>query len=196
MGWFWASEENNAWPDQLREGRMPHIARWQRFPELVLIDNHDKVPPIILLAACFAFDGCNGLMWGFVIPTVGIWHAIFSLNSICHTWGERRFATSDNSRNVSWLTLPLLGGNWHNNHHAFHWSAREGLKWWEIDLAYLTLRGLEKIGVVWGLKVPSDKQVAKLEAKHTKDPATRIKNTVISAVIPKEFQRTPSISTE
>jgi stearoyl-CoA desaturase (delta-9 desaturase) len=160
---------------------MPHIARWQQYPELVAIDNYHQLPGIALMAACYAFDGYSGLLWGFVMPTVGIWHATYSVNSLCHVFGERRFATSDNSRNNAWLALATLGGSWHNNHHAFHWSAREGLKWWEVDLAYWTLLGLEKVGVVWGLKLPSDAQVERLEAKHAKDPAKRIKNTLIPA---------------
>jgi stearoyl-CoA desaturase (delta-9 desaturase) len=178
---------------------MRGVSRWAQFPELVWIDNNDKIPPIVLLSALFALDGTTGLLWGFVLPTVvsgllnpptrtinsvclcqAIWHAMFSLNSACHTWGDRRFPTADQSRNVPWLTLPLLGENWHNNHHAFHWSARAGLKWWEIDPVYYGLRGLEKLGVVWSLKVPSEKQLAKLEARAARDPTYVIKNTSVA----------------
>ena len=194
VGWFWATEENDKLPDKLVQGKMKNIERWQKFPELVWLDKNDKIPPILLGFACYLLGDFSGLIgsallpttliWGFVLPTVGIWHGMWSLNSICHTWGTRRFATADNSRNNWWMTLPLLGGNWHNNHHAFHWSAREGLKWWEIDPAYYALKGLEKLGIVWNLKVPSEQQIARLEAKHAKDPTVRIKNTLIPAVVP------------
>jgi len=180
LGWFWASEEYNAHPDKYLEGQMRGVSRWAQYPELVWIDNNDKIPPIVLLSALFALDGTTGLLWGFVLPTVAIWHAMFSLNSACHTWGDRRFPTADQSRNVPWLTLPLLGENWHNNHHAFHWSARAGLKWWEIDPVYYGLKGLEKLGVVWALKVPSEKQLAKLEARAARDPTYVIKNTSVA----------------
>lgn len=159
-GWFWASEENNEWPDRLRKP----VRHWLKYPELVAIDRHDKIPPIMLLTACYAMGDISGLLWGFVLPTVGIWHSMFSLNSICHSasFGSRRFDTPDHSRNVWWF-FPLLGGQWHNNHHKFHWSAREGLKSWELDPVYYGLLGLEKLGVVWKLRVPSERQIAKLE---------------------------------
>jgi stearoyl-CoA desaturase (delta-9 desaturase) len=104
------------------------------------------------------------------------------VNSVCHLWGTRRFATADNSRNNAVAALFTLGGGWHNNHHAFHWSAKEGLKPWEVDISYAVLKALEKVGVVWGLKVPTDAQVDRLEKKTrdrlAKDPDFRLRNTI------------------
>ena len=76
-------------------------------------------------------------------------HVTFSINSICHVFGRRRFRTSDESRNVFWLALPSFGESWHNNHHAFPTSARHGLGRWQLDPSALGIRGLEACGLAW-----------------------------------------------
>ena len=92
------------------------------------------------------------------------WNGIFSIGSVCHGalgGGTRPFKTggSDQSTNVWWIALPTFGDGWHNNHHAFSWSARHGLHWYEPDVTYCVLRGLEKLGIVWDLKVPTAVQI-------------------------------------
>jgi stearoyl-CoA desaturase (delta-9 desaturase) len=90
-------------------------------------------------------------------------HVTFSINSLCHFFGRRRFDTDDHSRNLLWLALPTLGESWHNNHHAFPTSATHGLRRWEIDPSALVIRGLEAVGLVWDVvRVDPARQQRKL----------------------------------
>ena len=81
------------------------------------------------------------LVWGFFVSTVACYHGTYTINSLCHVWGRRRYATSDDSRNNWLLALITLGEGWHNNHHHYPASARQGFYWWEIDVTYYVLRG-------------------------------------------------------
>jgi stearoyl-CoA desaturase (Delta-9 desaturase) len=95
-------------------------------------------------------DGAlTGLLWGGVVRIFVLHHATFSVNSVCHYLGERRFETGDESRNVAWLAPMTLGESWHNNHHAFPTSAEHGLKWWELDPSRMTINTLERLGLAW-----------------------------------------------
>jgi stearoyl-CoA desaturase (Delta-9 desaturase) len=93
--------------------------------------------------------GLTALLWGGAVRIFFLHHATFSINSLCHVFGHRRFATSDESRNLSWLALPTLGEAWHNNHHAFPTSARHGLRWWQLDPSGWLIGALERLGLVW-----------------------------------------------
>ena len=93
--------------------------------------------------------GLTGLMWGGGIRLLVVHHVTYSINSLCHFFGKRRFATGDQSRNLHWLALPTFGESWHNNHHAFPTSALHGLRRWEIDPSGLVIRALEAMGLVW-----------------------------------------------
>lgn len=101
-----------------------------------------------------------GLLWGGPVRMFLVDNSILSINSFSHTYGSRRYRTGDNSRNNAWVALPTFGESWQNNHHAFASSARIGLEWWEVDLGYLTLRGLESVGLVWDVKTPSAETLA------------------------------------
>ena len=96
--------------------------------------------------------GLTGLLWGGVVRMFVLHHVTFSINSLCHIFGRRRFATTDESRNLAWLALPSMGEAWHNNHHAFPTSAAHGLRAWEIDPSAWVIRGLEKTGLAWDVK--------------------------------------------
>ncbi len=93
--------------------------------------------------------GLTALLWGGAVRMFCLHHATFSINSLCHFFGRRSFATSDESRNLLWLALPTLGEAWHNNHHAFPTSARHGLRWWQLDPSAWLIAGLERVGLVW-----------------------------------------------
>ena len=93
--------------------------------------------------------GLTGLLWGGAVRLFVLQHVTFSINSICHVFGRRRFRTSDESRNVFWLALPSFGESWHNNHHAFPTSACHGLDRWQLDPSALVIRGLEACGLAW-----------------------------------------------
>jgi stearoyl-CoA desaturase (delta-9 desaturase) len=96
--------------------------------------------------------GLTGLLWGGGVRLFLLHHVTYSINSICHVFGRRRFATDDESRNVFWLAVPSLGEAWHNNHHAFPTSANHGMRRWELDPSALTIRALEACGLAWDVQ--------------------------------------------
>jgi stearoyl-CoA desaturase (delta-9 desaturase) len=107
--------------------------------------------------------GLTGLLWGGAVRVFFLHHATFSINSLCHFFGRRRFATGDESRNLLWLSLPTLGEAWHNNHHAFPTSARHGLRWWQLDPSAWLIAGLERCGLVWDVvRITPERQLSKI----------------------------------
>ena len=108
-------------------------------------------------AVCFLVGGFSGLVWGAVVRTVFVWHATWSVNSICHKWGSRPHPTQENSGNVWWVGLWALGEGWHNNHHAFPRSARHGLRWYQIDVNWIQIWMLEKAGLLKHVYVYGEK---------------------------------------
>jgi stearoyl-CoA desaturase (delta-9 desaturase) len=95
------------------------------------------------------YAGLTGLLWGGAVRMLVVHHVTFSINSLCHFFGRRRFETDDESRNLLWLAPFSFGESWHNNHHAFPTSAEHGLRKWELDPSALLIRALEKVGLVW-----------------------------------------------
>ena len=97
------------------------------------------------------------LVWGFVISTVVLYHATFTINSLSHVWGFRRYDTRDTSRNNPWLAVITFGEGWHNNHHHYPRAARQGFFWWGYDLTFYLLKFLSWLGVIWDLQpVPAE----------------------------------------
>jgi len=141
-----------------------------KFPELMFLDRFDKLVPVALAILLFFLGhllaiynpalGTNGLQmlfWGFFISTIAVMHATFSINSLTHCFGSRRYPTKDDSRNNFWLALLTFGEGWHNNHHHFPGSVHQGFYWWEIDITYYVLRLLAALGIIWDLrKVPME----------------------------------------
>ncbi|MEM9304699.1 MAG: acyl-CoA desaturase [Pseudomonadota bacterium] len=157
MGWFLSKDGYRVTFDRIKD--------LTRFPELKMLDRFDVFVPIGLAVALFLLGGYlernhpglgtsagQMLIWGFFISTVVLFHATVTINSLAHRWGKRRFATRDNSRNNLWLALITFGEGWHNNHHHFPGSARQGFYWWEIDLTYYALKVMSWFGLVWDLK--------------------------------------------
>jgi len=106
--------------------------------------------------------GLTGLLWGGAVRVFLVHHVTYSVNSVCHVFGRRRFATEDESRNVFWLALPTMGEAWHNNHHAFPTSAAHGLRSWELDPSAAVIWTLERLGLVWDVvRVSPNRQAAK-----------------------------------
>jgi stearoyl-CoA desaturase (delta-9 desaturase) len=128
-----------------------------KFPELRWLDRFHFVPALalaVLVAVWGVWSGTGilpALAW-WAVSTVFLYHATFCINSLAHVWGTRRFDTPDRSRNNALLALITLGEGWHNNHHAFPGACRQGLRWWEIDLAYGMLRLLALFGIVRDLR--------------------------------------------
>ncbi len=123
-----------------------------RYPELVILDRLWLVPPTILALLCLWTLGWWGYFIGFFTSTVLLWHGTFTINSLSHVWGRRRYATDDDSRNNGLLALITLGEGWHNNHHHFMSSCRQGFFWWEIDIAYYVLRAMSAVGLIWDVR--------------------------------------------
>jgi len=146
QGWIFNRRHDASLLDQIRD--------FSRFPELLWLNRLHFAPPLALAAICGAIGGAGGVVWGFVISTVLLWHSTYTINSLAHRWGSRRYATRDDSRNNLWLALLTFGEGWHNNHHHFCASARQGFFWWEIDVTYYLLRALARLGLVWDLREP------------------------------------------
>ena len=138
-------------------GKVPDLVR---YPELVWLNKHWAVPAVAFAAACFGFGGLHGLLWGFFVSTVLLWHGTFTINSLSHVIGRRRYATTDDSRNNAVLAVITMGEGWHNNHHHYQSSANQGFFWWEVDMSYYLLRGLAAVGIVWDLRKPPRKVLA------------------------------------
>ncbi|HTE52136.1 MAG TPA: acyl-CoA desaturase [Kofleriaceae bacterium] len=125
-----------------------------RYPELRWIDRNWVVPTLAVPAILFLAGGWHAVLWGFFVGTVMTWHGSFSINSLSHLIGRRRYPTSDESRNSFLLALLTCGEGWHNNHHHYMTSANQGWRWYEIDMTYYVLRMLGWFGLVWDLRVP------------------------------------------
>jgi stearoyl-CoA desaturase (delta-9 desaturase) len=107
----------------------------------------------------------TGLLWGGLVRLLVLHHVTYSINSLCHFFGRRAYATDDESRNLAWLAPLSLGESWHNNHHAFPTSAEHGMRWWQIDISALVIRLLERLGLAWDVIRPSaERQAAKSAA--------------------------------
>tara|TARA_B100001094_G_scaffold323008_1_gene373186 strand:+ start:6975 stop:7469 length:495 start_codon:yes stop_codon:yes gene_type:complete len=148
-----------ALPTFLRE-----IPDWLKYQELRFINRFDWIPVLSLASICYVIGestwasssiGASGmqlLVWGFLVPTVALYHATFSVNSLAHMFGSKKFETCDESRNNGIVSLITLGEGWHNNHHFFPSSARQGFFRGQFDPTHRVLQMLSILGVVWGLK--------------------------------------------
>ena len=144
VGWFLARGSFAR-----REKRVTDLSR---YPELLWLDRYDTVVPAALAIGLYLLGGWQWVVWGFCISTVALYHATFTINSLAHRFGSRRYATRDDSRNNLWLALLTFGEGWHNNHHHYPAAARQGFFWWEVDFAYYGLRVLAALGLVWDLR--------------------------------------------
>jgi len=157
MGWFMSKRHFHYNPERVKD--------LSRYPELVFLDRYDGLMPVLLFIALFAAGkllqiyapqlGVNAgqmIVWGFCISTVALFHTTVTINSLSHVFGKKRFNTKDNSRNNVFLALLTLGEGWHNNHHHYPATARQGFMWWELDITYYTLKLMEKIGIIWNVR--------------------------------------------
>lgn len=159
IGWVLSS--------QFLEPRLDLVKDLTKYPELRFLEKYNLVPPILLGVAVFFLgvwlqqaypqlgtSGLQMLVWGFFISTVLLYHGTFCINSFTHLIGSRRFASNDHSRNNLFLALITLGEGWHNNHHYYPGSERQGFYWWEIDISHYILKVMSWCGLVWDLRVP------------------------------------------
>ena len=135
--WFLVPRFDRTAEAQLREFRS--------YPELAFLDRHWWIGPTSLGVATLVIGGLPAFLWGFVLSTVLLWHGTFTINSLAHVWGSRRYPTTDTSRNNFFLALITMGEGWHNNHHHYQSTANNGFFWWEIDLSYNITAGLNTV---------------------------------------------------
>ncbi|WP_262048300.1 acyl-CoA desaturase [Bradyrhizobium sp. Bra78] len=148
LGWIFYREHDGT--DLVKVGDLA------RYPELMSLHRLELLPAIVLAVLCFLVAGWSGLVVGFLWSTVLLYHATFCINSLAHVHGRKRYVTGDDSRNNWLLALFTLGEGWHNNHHAYQSSVRQGFRWWEIDVTYYILKVLSWCGVVWNMKAPPE----------------------------------------
>ena len=134
--------------------RLDLIKDFAKYPELRWLNRWHWVPPVALGVACFVAGGWSALVVGFFLSTVLCWHGTYTINSLTHLFGRRRYVTTDTSRNSLVLALVTFGEGWHNNHHYYQSTANQGFFWWEIDISYYVLRLLSLFGLVRDLRTP------------------------------------------
>lgn len=175
-GFWWAHVGWIVCP-RYRETQFDLIKDFSRYPELRWIDSHPFVPPLVLALSVYGAghwlsvakpelgtSGLQLLMWGFFVSTILVYHVTFSINSVMHMVGTRRFNTGDTSRNNLILAILTLGEGWHNNHHRYAVCARQGFRWCEIDLSYLVLRALALVHIVWDIREPPTALLAQAQS--------------------------------
>jgi len=133
------------------------IPDFGKYPELRFLNRFHLVPPLTLAAVLYLCGGLYAVAWGFVISTVVLWHGTFTINSLSHVFGRRRFATTDTSRNSLALSLVTMGEGWHNNHHYYPGSMFQGFYWWQIDTAGYVVKMLSWVGLVWDVRKPPER---------------------------------------
>lgn len=137
----------------------PHYSRHEmkdfaRYPELKWLDRYYITGAVALGVALFAIGGAPWLVWGLSVSTVFLWHGTWTINSLTHVYGKKRFETGDESRNNWLLAVITLGEGWHNNHHAFQGGAKAGFYWYEYDVTYYLLWIFHKLGIVTKMGKP------------------------------------------
>ena len=147
LGWLFARD--------LLSPQFGTVRDLTKYPELVWLDRLWMLPPALLAVACYGIDGWSGVVYGYCLSAVVVFHVTFAVNSLGHLFGGRRFETADGSRNNPVLGYLAMGDGWHNNHHRAPYSARHGFAWYEFDITYQLIRVFALLGLVWGVKQPS-----------------------------------------
>ncbi len=171
VGWLLETQGQADWkryaPDIYEDPKMRTISR--RFPLLAVLSL--LIPTLAgwALHDFTAAGALQGLVWGGLVRIFFVHHVTWSVNSVCHFFGRRRFDLDDRSTNVGWLAVVSLGESWHHNHHAFPRSAFHGLRWWEVDPSGLIIAMMQRVGLAWNVvRISPERQHARVLA----DPAT------------------------
>jgi stearoyl-CoA desaturase (delta-9 desaturase) len=152
-GFYWS---HMGWILSGKHKKTPYenIQDFAKYPELRWLNKWYLVPPVLLGIAVFLIGGWSALLIGFVLSTVLLWHGTFTINSLAHVFGRRRYVTTDTSRNSLLLSLITAGEGWHNNHHHYQSSVRLGFFWWEVDVGYYVLKAMSWLGLARDLRKP------------------------------------------
>jgi len=151
---FWYGHVGWIFDPELTPTRWSRVRDLSRYPELRFLNRFWLLPPLSLAVLVLALWGWSGLVVGFLWSTVVLWHGVFTINSLAHIWGRRTFDTPDQSRNNALLAVITLGEGWHNNHHHYMLSTRQGFRWWQIDVTYYVLKVMSWFRLVWDLREP------------------------------------------
>jgi stearoyl-CoA desaturase (delta-9 desaturase) len=167
VGWLLVDQgraERRRYAPELCEDRgMRRLNRW--FPLLVVYGLALPALAGYLISGSIA-GAATGLLWGGLVRVFFVHHVTWSINSVCHFTGSRRFDVDDHSTNVFWLALPTLGESWHHNHHAFPRSAQHGLRWWELDPSAMVIGAMERLGLAWNVvRITPERQAQKAAAR-------------------------------
>jgi stearoyl-CoA desaturase (delta-9 desaturase) len=168
VGWLLETQGQADWkryaPELYEDPAMRRIGR--RFPLLVLLSLLVPTVAGFVLHGFTPSGALRGYVWGGLVRIFFVHHVTWSVNSVCHFFGSRRFDIEDHSTNVGWLALLSLGESWHHNHHAFPRSAYHGLRWWEVDLSGLIISGMARVGLAWNVvRIAPERQRAKTIAR-------------------------------
>jgi stearoyl-CoA desaturase (delta-9 desaturase) len=156
---FWYSHFGWIFNPKNREPNPETVRDLTQYRELVILNKTNYAPAFLLGFVVWLWGGWPMLVVGFFWSTVAVYHGTFAINSLAHVWGSQRYLTGDDSRNNFFLALITLGEGWHNNHHHYQSSTRQGFRWWEIDISYYILKVMSWFGLVWGLRTPPDEVV-------------------------------------
>ncbi|WP_419811738.1 acyl-CoA desaturase [Bacterioplanoides sp.] len=161
---FWWSHVGWFTCDASFRTQYQRIKDFSKFPELRWLDRYDIFGPVLLVVLLYISgellarfqpaletSGMQLVIWGFFVSTVLLFHSTVAINSLGHIWGNKRFKTKDESRNNAFLALLTLGEGWHNNHHRFAVSARQGFYWWQADITYYVLKLMSWMGIIHSL---------------------------------------------
>ena len=164
IGWFLNDDRHRR-----LDPSNPVIRDFSRAPELLWLDRYFAIPPIALAGAMYLIGGMPWLAWGFCFPTVTLAHSTFSINTVNHLFGSRRFDTPDDSRNNVVTAIFAAGEGWHNNHHRYQRAARNGFYWWEFDPTYYVIRTMGWIGLIWDIQPVPERIYREAESDQTLD---------------------------
>lgn len=141
-----------------RCGNPTNVADLEKQPFYKFLQSTYVIHPVASAAILYAIGGFPYIVWGMGVRIVWVYHITWFVNSACHVWGKQAWNTGDLSRNNWWVALLAFGEGWHNNHHAFEYSARHGLEWWQIDMTWYVVRLLQATGLATDVKLPSESQ--------------------------------------
>jgi stearoyl-CoA desaturase (Delta-9 desaturase) len=182
---FWFSHMNWILSTKYDATNYEKIKDFSRFKELVWLNKFHVIPAVVFLVTLFFAGGLNLLMWAGILPMVLVWHGTFTINSLSHIFGSRRYETTDTSRNNWLLALITCGEGWHNNHHFHQNTANQGWFWYEIDVTFYLLKVLSVFGVVKKMRVA---EASTKNAHLNYSPAQRA-----ALAAPVAFKRVPKV---
>jgi stearoyl-CoA desaturase (delta-9 desaturase) len=193
---FWWSHIGWILSDAHDETPTRDIEDFAKYPELRFLNRHDWIAPWALGVTVWFFAGWSGLLIGFFLSTVLLWHATFTVNSIAHVVGNRRYVTTDTSRNNLAIALLTMGEGWHNNHHYYPASARQGFFWWEVDVTYYVLVALSWVGLVKDLRTPSQEVRRACRVKDGNLDVGMLRDALRNAAVVVDRSRLPTLDVD